>query len=81
MWIVYFSFVKSDITEYKWKRNNIFPYLQELYLENNQIEEITEICFNHTRKINMIVLRYNKIEESRIAPLTWINQEYVSTTI
>ncbi|XP_032722353.1 extracellular matrix protein 2 isoform X2 [Lontra canadensis] len=49
--------------------------IEELYLENNQIEEITEICFNHTRKINVIVLRCNKIEESRIAPLAWINQE------
>jgi len=49
--------------------------VEELYLENNQIEEITEICFNHTRKINVIVLRYNKIEENRIAPLAWINQE------
>ncbi|XP_032164300.1 extracellular matrix protein 2 isoform X1 [Mustela erminea] len=49
--------------------------IEELYLENNQIEEITEICFNHTRKINVIVLSYNKIEESRIAPLAWINQE------
>ncbi|KAM6160583.1 extracellular matrix protein 2 isoform 1-T1 [Erethizon dorsatum] len=49
--------------------------IEELHLENNQIEEITEICFNHTRKINVIVLRYNKIEENRIAPLAWINQE------
>ncbi|KAF6118402.1 extracellular matrix protein 2 [Phyllostomus discolor] len=49
--------------------------LEELYLENNQIEEITEICFNHTRNINVIVLCYNKIEENRIAPLAWINQE------
>ncbi|XP_043421707.1 extracellular matrix protein 2 isoform X1 [Prionailurus bengalensis] len=49
--------------------------IEELYLENNQIEEITEICFNHTRKINVIVLRHNKIEENRIAPLAWINQE------
>ncbi|KAF0876375.1 extracellular matrix protein 2 [Crocuta crocuta] len=49
--------------------------IEELYLENNQIEEITEICFNHTRKINVIVLRFNKIEENRIAPLAWINQE------
>nr|XP_036847260.1 extracellular matrix protein 2 isoform X4 [Manis javanica] len=48
---------------------------EELYLENNNIEEITEICFNHTRKISIIVLRYNKIEENRIAPLAWINQE------
>ncbi|XP_070231373.1 extracellular matrix protein 2 isoform X3 [Bos mutus] len=49
--------------------------IEELYLENNQIEEITEISFNHTRKINVIGLRYNKIEENRIAPLAWINQE------
>ncbi|XP_036074204.1 extracellular matrix protein 2 isoform X6 [Rousettus aegyptiacus] len=49
--------------------------IEELYLENNQIEEITEICFNHTRNINVIVLCYNKIEEHRIAPLAWINQE------
>ncbi|KAG8524039.1 Extracellular matrix protein 2 [Galemys pyrenaicus] len=49
--------------------------IEELYLENNQIEEITELCFNRTRKINVIVLRYNKIEENRIAPLAWINQE------
>ncbi|XP_032116372.1 extracellular matrix protein 2 isoform X3 [Sapajus apella] len=49
--------------------------IEELHLENNQIEEITEICFNRTRKINVIVLRYNKIEENRIAPLAWINQE------
>ncbi|XP_004684565.1 PREDICTED: extracellular matrix protein 2 isoform X2 [Condylura cristata] len=49
--------------------------IEELYLENNQIEEITELCFNRTRNINVIVLRYNKIEENRIAPLAWINQE------
>ncbi|XP_063147945.1 extracellular matrix protein 2 isoform X2 [Candoia aspera] len=49
--------------------------IEELYLDNNQIEEITEICFNHTENINTIVLRHNKLEESRIAPLAWINHE------
>ncbi|NXO58061.1 ECM2 protein, partial [Aramus guarauna] len=49
--------------------------LEELYLENNQIEEVSEICFNHTRSINVIVLKHNKLEEHRIAPLAWINQE------
>ncbi|KAF6327224.1 extracellular matrix protein 2 [Rhinolophus ferrumequinum] len=49
--------------------------IEELYLENNQIEEITEICFNQTRNINVIVLCYNNIEENRIAPLAWINHE------
>ncbi|NXD72611.1 ECM2 protein, partial [Eolophus roseicapillus] len=49
--------------------------LEELYLESNQIEEVSEICFNHTRNINVIVLKHNKLEEHRIAPLAWINQE------
>ncbi|XP_064310279.1 extracellular matrix protein 2 [Phalacrocorax carbo] len=49
--------------------------LEEIYLENNQIEEVSEICFNHTRNINVIVLKHNKLEEHRIAPLAWINQE------
>ncbi|KFP04826.1 Extracellular matrix protein 2 [Calypte anna] len=49
--------------------------LEELYLENNQIEEVSEICFNHTKHINVIVLKHNKLEEHRIAPLAWINQE------
>ncbi|XP_061474042.1 extracellular matrix protein 2 isoform X2 [Rhineura floridana] len=49
--------------------------IEELYLDNNQIEEITEVCFNHTKNINTIVLRHNKLEESRIAPLAWINHK------
>ncbi|NXD95347.1 ECM2 protein, partial [Chaetorhynchus papuensis] len=49
--------------------------IEELYLEHNQIEEVSEICFNHTRNINIIGLKHNKLEEHRIAPLAWINQE------
>ncbi|XP_066473436.1 extracellular matrix protein 2 [Tiliqua scincoides] len=49
--------------------------IEELYLDHNQIEEITEVCFNRTENINVIVLRHNKLEESRIAPLAWINQQ------
>ncbi|XP_051977541.1 extracellular matrix protein 2-like [Xyrauchen texanus] len=48
--------------------------LQELYLENNLIEEISGTAFNDTTNINVVVLRHNKIDESRIAPLAWINQ-------
>ncbi|XP_066553951.1 extracellular matrix protein 2 isoform X4 [Amia ocellicauda] len=49
--------------------------IEELYIENNVIEEISETAFNHTRNLNVIVLRHNKIDESRIAPLAWINHE------
>uniref|UniRef100_A0A8C1TIA7 Extracellular matrix protein 2 n=1 Tax=Cyprinus carpio TaxID=7962 RepID=A0A8C1TIA7_CYPCA len=47
--------------------------LLELYLENNLIEEISEMAFNHTTNINEVVLRHNKLDESSIAPLAWIN--------
>uniref|UniRef100_A0A671Q292 Extracellular matrix protein 2-like n=1 Tax=Sinocyclocheilus anshuiensis TaxID=1608454 RepID=A0A671Q292_9TELE len=47
--------------------------LLELYLENNLIEEISETAFNHTTNINVVVLRHNKLDESSIAPLAWIN--------
>ncbi|KAL2091519.1 hypothetical protein ACEWY4_013782 [Coilia grayii] len=49
--------------------------LLELYLENNKIEEISEAAFNQTYNLNVLVLRHNKIDESRIAPLAWINHK------
>ncbi|XP_076865417.1 extracellular matrix protein 2 [Brachyhypopomus gauderio] len=49
------------------------PSLQELHLENNLIEEISEGAFNQSTNINVIVLRHNRIDESRIAPLAWLN--------
>ncbi|KAM9409172.1 extracellular matrix protein 2 isoform 3-T3 [Pholidichthys leucotaenia] len=47
--------------------------LLELYLENNLIEEISETVFNQTSNLNIVSLRHNKLDESRIAPLAWIN--------
>ncbi|XP_034724848.1 extracellular matrix protein 2 [Etheostoma cragini] len=47
--------------------------LLELYLENNLIEEISETVFNQTHSLNVVSLRYNRLEENRIAPLAWIN--------
>uniref|UniRef100_A0A667Y812 Extracellular matrix protein 2 n=1 Tax=Myripristis murdjan TaxID=586833 RepID=A0A667Y812_9TELE len=47
--------------------------LLELYLENNRIEEISEAVFNQTSSLNVISLRHNRLDETRIAPLAWIN--------
>ncbi|XP_066224466.1 extracellular matrix protein 2 isoform X1 [Saccopteryx leptura] len=69
------SYLRLGRNKYRLIPQGLPASIEELYLENNQIEEITEICFNHTRNINVIVLCYNKIEENRIAPLAWINQE------
>uniref|UniRef100_A0A8C3AIU9 Extracellular matrix protein 2 n=1 Tax=Cyclopterus lumpus TaxID=8103 RepID=A0A8C3AIU9_CYCLU len=47
--------------------------LLELYLENNLIEEISETVFNQTHSLNVVSLRNNRLDETRIAPLAWIN--------
>lgn len=49
--------------------------IEELHLEHNQIEEISETSFNQTNNLHTIILRHNKLEESRIAPLAWIYHE------
>ncbi|XP_048877953.1 extracellular matrix protein 2 [Brienomyrus brachyistius] len=49
--------------------------LLELYLENNLIEEISGSALNRTTNLNVVVLRHNKLDESRIAPLAWINHK------
>ncbi|KAI3369759.1 hypothetical protein L3Q82_024586 [Scortum barcoo] len=47
--------------------------LLELYLENNLIEEISETAFNQTHNLNLVSLRHNKLDETRIAPMAWFN--------
>nr|XP_020466832.1 extracellular matrix protein 2 [Monopterus albus] len=47
--------------------------LLELYLENNLIEEISETVFNQTTNLNVLSLRHNRLDETRIAPMAWFN--------
>ncbi|XP_066528536.1 extracellular matrix protein 2 [Hoplias malabaricus] len=70
----------SDLTYLRLGRNlfrtipqGLPPTLQELHLENNIIEEISEGAFNQTQNLNVVVLRHNNIDETRIAPLAWID--------
>lgn len=53
---------------------------QELYLENNLIEEISETVFNQTQSLNVVSLRHNRLDETRIAPMAWIDHRYGSET-
>ncbi|XP_029989355.1 extracellular matrix protein 2 isoform X2 [Sphaeramia orbicularis] len=48
--------------------------LLELYLESNLIEEISETVFNQTNNLNVVSLRHNRLDETRIATMAWINQ-------
>ncbi|XP_038127947.1 extracellular matrix protein 2 isoform X3 [Cyprinodon tularosa] len=47
--------------------------LLELHLESNLIEEISETVLNQTTNLNLISLRHNKLDETRIAPMAWFN--------
>uniref|UniRef100_A0A8C5QYP0 Extracellular matrix protein 2 n=1 Tax=Leptobrachium leishanense TaxID=445787 RepID=A0A8C5QYP0_9ANUR len=49
--------------------------IEELHLENNEIEDILETSFNHTTNLHTVILRHNKLEETSIAPMTWILHE------
>ncbi|XP_072438215.1 extracellular matrix protein 2 [Chiloscyllium punctatum] len=54
--------------------------IEELYLEDNEIEEISDVSLNKTTNLNVMVLRNNKLDETRIAPFAWIklkNLEYL----
>ncbi|XP_078065878.1 extracellular matrix protein 2 [Mustelus asterias] len=51
------------------------PSIEELYLEDNDIEEITEVSLNKTTNLNVMVLRNNKLDETRISPFAWIKLE------
>ena len=42
------------------------------------IEEISEVVFNNTTSLTLVSLRHNRLDETRMAPLAWINHRYNS---
>ena len=42
------------------------------------IEEISEGVFNRTTSLTLVSLRHNRLDETRMAPLAWINHRYSS---
>lgn len=50
-----------------------FLPLQELHLDSNLIEEVTENVLNKTLNLTVLVLSNNKLQEDRIAPRAWID--------
>ncbi|XP_039768363.1 extracellular matrix protein 2 [Ornithorhynchus anatinus] len=49
------------------------PSLQELHLDTNHIEEVTEGVLNKTLNLSVLVLSNNRLQEDRIAPRAWID--------
>ncbi|XP_066436772.1 extracellular matrix protein 2-like [Eleutherodactylus coqui] len=47
--------------------------IQELHLDNNRIEVVSEGILNKTLNLSTIVLSNNRLQEDRIAPRAWIH--------
>lgn len=60
-----------------WFLFSALAVVQELYLENNLIEEISETVFNQTQSLNVVSLRHNRLDETRIAPMAWFSHRSV----
>ncbi|CDQ91169.1 unnamed protein product [Oncorhynchus mykiss] len=69
------SYLRLGRNHFRTVPQGLPPSLLEVYLENNLIEEISDSVFNQTTNLNVISLRHNRLEESRIAPLAWINHK------
>eukprot|EP00063_Salmo_salar_P049027 XP_014023862.1 PREDICTED: extracellular matrix protein 2 [Salmo salar] len=69
------SYLRLGRNHFRTVPQGLPPSLLEVYLENNLIEEISDCVFNQTTNLNVISLRHNRLEESRIASLAWINHK------
>lgn len=49
------------------------PTIQELHLDNNRIEVVSEGILNKTLNLSIIVLSNNRLQEDRFAPRAWIH--------
>ncbi|XP_073447004.1 extracellular matrix protein 2-like [Dendrobates tinctorius] len=47
--------------------------IQELHLDNNRIEVVSEGILNKTLNLSIIVMSNNQLQEDRIAPRAWIH--------
>lgn len=42
-------------------------------MENNLIEEIPEGVFNQTENLNVVSLSHNRLDETGMAPMAWVD--------
>ncbi|XP_026567398.1 podocan-like [Pseudonaja textilis] len=67
------SYLRLDRNHFRNIPSGLPASLQELHLDSNRIEEVTEGVLNKTPNITVLVLSNNKLEEDRIAPRAWID--------
>ncbi|XP_034290092.1 extracellular matrix protein 2-like [Pantherophis guttatus] len=66
-------YLRLDRNHFRTIPSGLPASLQELHLDSNHIEEVTEGVLNRTLNLTVLVLSNNKLEEDRIAPRAWID--------
>ncbi|XP_060925605.1 extracellular matrix protein 2 [Limanda limanda] len=77
--LVQLSYLRLGRNHFRTIPQGLPASLLELYLENNLIEEISDSVLNQTRSLNVISLRHNRLDETRIAPMAWINHRSIES--
>ncbi|XP_010765183.1 extracellular matrix protein 2 isoform X3 [Notothenia coriiceps] len=71
--LIQLSYLRLGRNHFRTVPQGLPKSLLELYLENNLIEEISETVFNQTQNLNVVSLRHNRLDETKIAPLAWFS--------
>ncbi|XP_032066603.1 extracellular matrix protein 2-like [Thamnophis elegans] len=66
-------YLRLDRNHFRTVPSGLPASLQELHLDSNHIEEVTEGVLNRTPNLTVLVLSNNKLEEHRIASRAWID--------
>ncbi|XP_063152699.1 extracellular matrix protein 2-like [Candoia aspera] len=66
-------YLRLDQNHFRTIPSGLPASLQELHLDSNRIEEMTEGVLNKTLNLSVLVLSNNMLEENRIAPHAWID--------
>ncbi|XP_044299603.1 extracellular matrix protein 2-like [Varanus komodoensis] len=66
-------YLRLDQNHFRAVPSGLPASLQELHLDSNRIEEVTEGVLNKTLNLTVLVLSNNKLQEDRIAPRAWID--------
>ncbi|XP_068964600.1 extracellular matrix protein 2-like [Petaurus breviceps papuanus] len=66
-------YLRLDCNHFRGIPQGLPASLQELHLDANQIEEVSERVLNKSWSLNLLVLSNNRIQEDRIDPRAWID--------
>ncbi|XP_069065484.1 extracellular matrix protein 2-like isoform X2 [Pleurodeles waltl] len=72
-------YLRLDRNRFRAVPSGLPTSLQELHLDNNRIEQVSEGLLNKTMNLTALVLSNNRLQEDRIAPRAWIDLPKLET--